>query len=115
MPCEWYEMPGGSVLHINRGHSTGARRTCKFCGQKYREGKLCDFPVGNGRTCDAEMCDRCARTLGAQNSDVDGVSGMKRLGDTIDVCPIHRDQALVRDGKLVAEEPMQRSLFEVSR
>lgn len=110
MPCEWYKMPDGTVMHVNRGHSTGPKRICKFCGQKYREGKLCDFPVGNGRTCDAQMCGGCARTLGAQNSDVG--NGMKRLGDTIDVCPIHRGKAMVQGDKLVA---VQGSLFEEER
>jgi hypothetical protein len=65
---------------------------CKFCNYNYRdnEGKLCDFPVGNGKTCDAAMCKDCARTLGHQNTDVG--SGLKKMHDTIDVCPIHRGQ-----------------------
>jgi len=98
MPCEWYKTADGSVMHVNRGHSTGPKQHCKFCGQKYREGKLCDFPIGEGRTCDAAMCNACARTLGSQETEIG--DGMKRLGDTIDVCPIHRAQATVRDGKL---------------
>jgi hypothetical protein len=53
------------VIHVNRGRSTrGPKRHCKFCGEGYYGGKLCDYPVGNGRTCDAQMCDECARTLG---------------------------------------------------
>lgn len=100
-PCEWYEKDG-VVIHVNRGRSGGQKRHCKFCNSDYRDGgKLCDFPVGNGRTCDAQMCNECARTLGSQNSDAGG--GMKRLGDTIDVCPIHRAQAVVKNGKI--EDP----------
>jgi hypothetical protein len=58
------------------------------------------FPVGNGRTCDAEMCNNCARMLGSQDTEISG--GMKRLGDTIDVCPIHRN-AIVQNGAFVEE------------
>lgn len=98
MPCEWYEKDG-SVIHVNRRGSTkGPRRHCNFCGEDYYGGKLCDFPVGNGRTCDAQMCDECARTLGSQASDAG--NGLKRLGDTIDVCPIHRGKAVVANGAI---------------
>ena len=101
-PCEWLQGPNGEVIHINRGRS-GAKKFCKFCQSKYKaeDGKLCDFPVGNGRTCDAEMCGNCARTLGRQATDIG--HGMKKLNDTIDVCPIHREAAIVRDGKLITE------------
>jgi hypothetical protein len=99
MPCEWLKTPDGVVMHIKCGRSRGPKRHCKFCHEDYYGGKLCDFPVGNGRTCDAQMCDGCARTLGTQESDIG--HGMKRLGDTIDVCPIHREQAVVKGGKLL--------------
>ena len=102
MPCEWYEKDG-VVIHINRGRSRGPRRTCKFCHQEYYGGKLCDFPVAPDRTCDAEMCNECARTIGRQASDAGG--GLKRLNDTIDVCPIHRDRAVAQGGQIRAEEP----------
>lgn len=61
-------------------------------------GKLCDFPIGDGRTCDAQMCDKCAVTLGRGEVDIGG--GMKRLNDSIDVCPLHRGQATATNGKL---------------
>jgi hypothetical protein len=96
MPCEWYEKDG-VVIHVNRGRG-GRKQECKFCHTKYSEGKLCDFPVGNGKTCDAEMCNDCARTLGRQHTDAG--HGLKRLNDTIDVCPIHRNQAVVAGGKI---------------
>jgi hypothetical protein len=104
MPCEWLEKDG-VVIHINRGRGRGPRRTCKFCHQDYYGGKLCDFPVGDGRTCDAEMCDKCARTLGRQNTEIG--SGLKRLNDTIDVCPLHRGKAVAEGGKIRAEAPDQ--------
>lgn len=100
MPCEWLKGPNGEVIHINRRRS-GKKRLCKFCGSKYSDGKLCDFPVRNGKTCDAEMCSNCARTLGRQNTEF--APGFTRLNDTIDVCPIHRGQAIVEDGKIRSE------------
>lgn len=98
MPCEWYKTADGTVMHINRGHSRGPKLYCKFCRKNYHGGKLCDFPIGNGKTCDAQMCDDCSRTIGRQDSDAGG--GLKRLNDTIDVCPIHRSQAVVVDGEI---------------
>lgn len=94
----WLKDKDGNVIHLNMGHSAGRKRLCKFCQQKYREGKLCDFPIGEGRTCDAEMCSRCAVTLGRQDTPIGG--GLKRMNDTIDVCPIHREQAKACSGQI---------------
>ena len=91
MPCEWYKAADGTVMHINRGRQPGKKMVCKFCHKPYREGtngKLCDFPVGNGKTCDAAMCGDCATTVGLQDTDIG--AGMKKLGDTVDLCPIHK-------------------------
>ena len=46
MPCEWYKMADGTVVHINRGRGASKRLECKFCHETYSEskGKLCDFP-----------------------------------------------------------------------
>lgn len=87
MPCEWLKMADGTVVHINRGRSGGKKQICKFCNKRPVT-KECDYPVEHGKTCDAGMCDDCARTLGYQ--DIDIGHGIKRLNDTWDVCPIHR-------------------------
>ena len=104
MPCEWLRGPNGEVIHVKTARKPGRLLKCKFCNYNYREadGKLCDFPVGNGKTCDAQMCRDCARTIGRQNTEIG--HGMQRLNDSIDVCPIHRSQAIVRDGKLVVND-----------
>lgn len=99
MGCEWLKTADGTVVHINRGHSRGPKRHCKFCGHEYYGGKLCDFPIGDGCTCDAQMCNGCARTLGRQDVEIGG--RIKRLNDTIDVCPLHRDQAVSAGAKIV--------------
>ena len=97
MPCEWLSGPNGEVIHVNRGRM-GGKFQCKFChcNAKKEDAKLCDFPVGNGKTCDAQMCSSCAMTLGSQQTDIG--HGMKKLNDTIDVCPIHRT-AVFQNGK----------------
>lgn len=101
MPCEWYRTADGTMVHVKRARTPGRKMCCKFCQREYREadGKMCDFPVGNGKTCDAQMCGSCARTLGRQDSDTG--HGLKRLNDTIDVCPIHRGHAVVVDGVIL--------------
>jgi hypothetical protein len=77
MPCEWIkDEKTGAIIHINRGRG-GKKKTCPFC-KRGSVSKLCDFPVGNGKTCDAEMCDQCATLRGHY---------------TVDVCPIHKSQA----------------------
>jgi hypothetical protein len=91
MPCEWYEKDG-TVIHVHSRSGGSKRLECKFCHETYSQskGKLCDFPIGHGKTCDAAMCNECTRTIGNQHTEIGG--GMKRLNDTIDVCPIHRGQ-----------------------
>lgn len=100
MPCEWFNGPNGETMHINYGRGRGKLMKCKFCGYNYRqdEGKLCDFPVAEGKTCDAAMCKSCSITLGGQMTAF-GNTGFSRP-DSIDVCPIHRSAKVV-DGKFV--------------
>jgi len=67
MPCEVVKLPSGGHA-IVRTVARPPLSTCKFCG-KHRATKLCDFRVkvgsiGHTRTCDAEMCDVCAHTVG---------------------------------------------------
>lgn len=94
MPCEWLKMSDGTVVHINRGRGGRKRQVCKFCKMPHSEGKLCDFPLEGGKTCDAAMCDRCAHLLGHQETDLG--KGVKRINDTIDVCPDHYELFLER-------------------
>jgi len=104
MPCEWLKGPDGVLIHINRGRGRDRLMKCKFCGRSYKQstGKLCDFPLGEGKTCDAQMCSLCCRTLG--RGDVPIGNGLSRPNDTFDVCPIHRGKAVLVDGKIEAME-----------
>lgn len=58
MPCEAVKLPGGGYAMINRPNRPA--RPCSVCKRKVREAKLCDFPVGKGKTCDAALCEACA-------------------------------------------------------
>jgi hypothetical protein len=93
MPCEWLkDEKTGTVIHINRGRG-GKKKPCPFCKRGWVS-KLCDYPIGNGKTCDAEICDRCATQLGHQNTPYGEGTSLVRLNDTIDVCPIHKGQPM---------------------
>lgn len=103
MPCEWLKHKDGTVIHLNVGRGGGKKKLCPFC-KTGRVSKLCDYPLidGNGKTCDAEMCDRCARTLGS--GEVRISEELSRLNDTIDVCPLHRGRAVMVEGKIYAHD-----------
>lgn len=108
MPCEWWKTDDGSVIHLNMGHGRGKKKLCPFC-RSGRVSKLCDFPLGDPlipgdppRTCDAEMCDACARTLGRGDTPI--AKGLSRMNDTIDVCPKHRGQAVFIEGQLLPHD-----------
>lgn len=91
-PCEWLQGPNGETVHINYGRGGKKPKPCSFC-HKRPTSKLCDYPVGDGKTCDAGMCDQCATRQGYQDTPV-GTSGLKRMNDTVDLCPDHKHQVL---------------------
>ena len=49
---------------------------CQIVGCDEHRVALCDYPVGDGKTCDKRIC-KAHRT---------------RVGDNVDYCPDHRDQ-----------------------
>ncbi|HEY3837688.1 MAG TPA: hypothetical protein VGL72_14000 [Bryobacteraceae bacterium] len=54
MPCYHVKLPGGGTAIVKVGNAPG--RKCSVCGTKTRNYRLCDFPVGNGKTCSAVLC-----------------------------------------------------------
>jgi hypothetical protein len=52
-------MPGGGRAIVKLAPAA----KCEFCRMRPHT-KLCDFPAGPGKTCDAKMCDRCATHVG---------------------------------------------------
>ena len=73
MPCSWIRLPNGTIVHIR--HSNPRRRRCRFCSQWSTQ--LCDFPMGNGKTCGSPCC--------AQHS--------VRIGEDQDYCELHRNSS----------------------
>ena len=76
----FYPLKDGGYVHIKMAKRP--RRRCAFCTTGY-EHFLCDFPLGDGHTCDKPMCLRC----------------VVPVADGIDYCPKHKAQ------------PVQASLF----
>lgn len=63
MPCTPFDLGNGVTgIACTRGSS---RKRCKECGAN--ASKLCDYPLRGksaGRTCDANLCARCAVNVG---------------------------------------------------
>jgi hypothetical protein len=60
----WFRMADGTAVHVK--FAAPRRKRCKFCDPtKANFATLqCDYPIGNGKTCDAFMCAACARCVG---------------------------------------------------
>lgn len=84
--CETLRDTNGRVMGILCGGHR-SRKRCSWCGRGYAD-KLCDFPVGRDKTCDAPICNRCATSVGEDR----------------DYCPKHKDAKLPAvQGSLFAE------------
>ncbi|QNI34504.1 hypothetical protein H7849_11775 [Alloacidobacterium dinghuense] len=79
MPCHPYVDEQGHVFLINCREPR--LPACEFCGKTAP--KLCDFPTGNGKTCDATICDACAKSVGFDR----------------DYCPAHAPQRSLFGGQ----------------
>lgn len=58
MPCEYVDLGGGQHALVKLAKRRP--RHCVGCRQLLREWKLCDFPLGAGKTCDKVLCRACA-------------------------------------------------------
>lgn len=56
---------------------------CRFCGHLAEH--LCDYPVGDGKTCDLPLCGEC-RTKVAVPTDL---RTRIDIGEAFDLCPTH--------------------------
>ena len=85
MPCKPFVVETDSGPRVigwacNRGRRESIR--CK-CGRPATQ--LCDYPLTGakaGQTCDRDLCDGCAVTVGKHGSG-------PHAGDTEDYCPAH--------------------------
>ncbi len=73
MPCDFVKLPGGGTAIVcSRGHAV--RRFSQKCAYCQNESSLlCDFKVGEGKTCDKPICKRCS----------------VHVGENLDHCRIH--------------------------
>lgn len=60
MKCSTVKLPNGITAIVCSGRER--RGHCFQCGRLST--KLCDFPLGNGKTCDKKLCGRCAVPVG---------------------------------------------------
>lgn len=65
MGCEHVKLPGGmTAIVCTRGRSKVKRCSCGRVGTL-----LCDWKVGNGKTCDVPICEQCAEHV-AEDKDL---------------------------------------------
>jgi hypothetical protein len=72
-PCRYVKLPQGGFALVR--YAPSRPKKCRWCA--YHGSRLCDFPVGDGKTCDAPMCGKHAR----------------RIDDKTDYCPDHAEAA----------------------
>jgi hypothetical protein len=53
MPCIEQRIPGGVAIYCTRGRPT-RRASCYACKAPHEA--LCDWPVGDGKTCYRKLC-----------------------------------------------------------
>lgn len=63
MPCEpfCYRDEDGNIIS-GIMCSRGKRKLCQYCGRPMTS--MCDYPLPNGKTCDAPLCDKHKTTVG---------------------------------------------------
>lgn len=61
MACEPYVSPDGSIVGIICGRSRTVPK-CYICGANCTT--LCDYPIGNGNTCDKPTCKKHKVNIG---------------------------------------------------
>ena len=90
-------MPGGG--HIILCHSgPDPRQRCVACGVKGAD-RLCDWPMGDGKTCDRPLCRRCSRRPLL-------VFGEPETAD-IDYCSEHRAMYKARMLEIKKDSPLE--------
>jgi len=62
MPCEQYVSPDGTLSMIICSRGQRKAVPCHYCGKPSIS--LCDYPRGNGKTCDKPMCNKCKTKIG---------------------------------------------------
>ncbi|MFW9872546.1 MAG: hypothetical protein ACFFG0_05535 [Candidatus Thorarchaeota archaeon] len=71
MPCIPLKSKDGFIKGFMCFSKGTKVEVCKICGTF--ADKLCDYPIGKGKTCDIALCKEHA----------------KRIGINLDLCPVH--------------------------
>jgi hypothetical protein len=85
MPC--IALRDESGKQIGWAKVCGAIHLCWFCRERIVT-KLCDFPLGNGKTCSAKMCNVCATEAARPVTP--------RKSRHVDYCPTHKGQVAIQ-------------------
>jgi hypothetical protein len=83
MTCEHVNL-GGGVHALIRRPAERARK-CSVCKVSTKEPRLCDFPIGGGKSCDKVLCRACARPAPTSKSAPEIQPAPE------DYCPLHDD------------------------
>lgn len=83
MPCIERRIPGGVAIICTRG---GAHRRTRCYACQAPHEALCDWPTGDGQTCDRKLC-------GQHRS---------RQGGDVDYCPEHARESAGREPNRVS-------------
>ncbi len=73
MPCFVRNQNGFTVIACTRGRGRKATK-CSYCNNPGN--LLCDYPIGDGRTCDKPICPKCSVRV-ASNTDYCLVHGAR--------------------------------------
>lgn len=65
MGCSIEKTASGATIIMCGGGKT--QRRCHYCTRMST--KLCDFPVGDGLTCDRRLCGQCAVSKGPDKDE----------------------------------------------
>ena len=87
MGCAWMRVSNGSAFHLIARVSGDTIKPCNQCGQIAFH--FCDWPMGDGKTCDAPLCVEHAIVQGPRPQ-----MQLKLVADDDDremihFCPVH--------------------------
>lgn len=85
---------GGYMIVCHSG--ADPRKKCVVCGVKGAD-RLCDWPMGDGKTCDRVLCRRCAQRPAP-------VFGKPDMGE-VDYCPEHMAMHRLQQREIKADAP----------
>ena len=68
MACNFVYGPDGKTQMVICTKGSVKIQYCDFCGSPFADA-LCDYPIGDGKTCDRKLCSKCRAHVG-MNTDL---------------------------------------------